>query len=81
MAEVFGILFCAFITTAGCVLLYGTFARWPVLVNPPRESRFFYSQAAVRWFFGPRTVVLWTYILGFLFISVGLFGLWNGSTR
>jgi len=78
VAEVFGVLFYAFIIAAGGVLLYGTFARWPVLIDPPREWRFFYSQAAVRWFLGPRAVVFWTYFMGLLFLAAGLFAIWNG---
>jgi hypothetical protein len=56
----------------------GTFAHWPVLIDPPREWRFFYSQAAIRWFLGPRVVVFWTYFMGLLFVAAGLFAIWNG---
>jgi len=81
MAEAAGILFCTLIIAAGCFLLYGTHARWTVLVDPPSKGEIFLFASSCGTYFGPRAVVLWTYLLGLLFVSAGLLGLWNGYRR
>lgn len=78
IAKLPGILFCGLFIIAGGLLLYGTYRRWPMLVNPPRKSRFIYSQTALRALLGERGVVLCTYAMGVLFIAFAALGLWNG---
>lgn len=78
IAKLPGILFCCLLIIFGALHVYGAYRRWPMLVNPPKKSRFIYSQAALRALFGERGVVAFTYSFGVLLIAAGALGLWNG---
>lgn len=66
----------------GVVLVYGTYRRWPGLVDPPdRWLSPFYSQALLKKWFGRTFVIAYTYILGLLFVAIAGLGLWNGFTK
>jgi hypothetical protein len=69
------LLFCGFFIAAGILMSFGTYKRWAWLVDPPREYRFVYSQSAIRALFGERGVIIWTYVMGAVFVAVGVFGL------
>ncbi len=61
--------------------MYGTYSRWPGLVDPPDKCALFYSQALLKKWFGRIFVIAYTYILGLLFIVFACIGLWNGFTK
>lgn len=78
LTKVPAVLFCCFMIAAGGVLIYGAYRRWPILVDPPKSWRFFYSQSAMRAFLGQKAVLFYTYLLGVLFVAGGVVALWNG---
>ncbi len=75
------ILFALVFFALGVMLVYGTYKRWPGLVNPPDKWAPFYSQALLKKWFGRTFVIAYTYILGLLFIVFACIGLWNGFTN
>jgi len=61
------------IAAIGLTLIYGAYARWRWLVDPPTDMRFYYSQAVLKRVFGVRFVVVYTYCLGLMLIA---FAVW-----
>lgn len=79
--KIFAILFAAVFIVLGIILIYGTYKRWPALVDPPENWSLFYSQAFLKRWLGQAFLILYTYVLGFLFIAFACFGLWNGFSK
>ncbi|MGYP001271665624 len=75
------IIFALFFFSLGALLVYGTYRRWPVLVDPPDKWAPFYSQALLKKYFGRTFLIAYNYILGLLFIVFTCIGLWNGFTK
>jgi hypothetical protein len=62
----------------GLACVIGARKGWRWLVDPPRETWFWYSQAFVKAIGGARVLRVWTYVLGALFIVGGLLNLLGG---
>lgn len=73
-AVVFGLLFIAL----GSLLIYGTFKRWRMLVDPPEDLWLVYSHSFIKRLFGQRFLVLFNYFMGALFMLLAGLGIWNG---
>jgi hypothetical protein len=79
--KVFAILFAVFFIVLGGIIVYGTYKRWPGLVDPPENWSLFYSQAFLKKWLGQKFLIMYTYFLGILFIGFACFGLWNGLAK
>jgi hypothetical protein len=62
---------------SGSIIIYGAYKRWPKLIDPPIEEKYFYSQFFIRCLFGKKFLLYYTYFMGILFVIAGSFGLWN----
>jgi small-conductance mechanosensitive channel len=81
-----GIVFLTGFIALGVLGIAGAYFRWAWLVDPANEhwwSRY-YSQATLKRWFGRRVVLVYTYVIGALFIVAGLFGFivnWSSLTN
>lgn len=64
-----------FVSFVGATLLFGAFKQWQWLVNPPTEWAWFYSQSFIKKIFGKKGLLIYTYLIGFLFLAVGIAGI------
>ncbi len=62
----------------GLTCVVGTWKGWRWLVDPPREARFWYSQAFVKVMAGAGVLRMWTYIFGALCMVVGVLNIVGG---
>ncbi len=76
--KLFGIIFFLGVVALGVMLIVGAAQRWPWLVDPPERYWFMYSQSFIKKLFGTRAVVSFTYVMGLLFIAVGIYVLLKG---
>jgi hypothetical protein len=60
----------------GIVDIVGAYRRWGWLIDPDEQRWWskYYSQAMLKRWFGRRFLLVYTYVVGGLFIGVGLFG-------
>jgi len=58
----------------GVMLIVGAYRRWRWLVDPPTDLAPYYSQALLKRILGVRGVVVFTYLLGFTFVALSLYG-------
>lgn len=77
MKIIFGMVFMVFTLGGGGALVYGTWRNWSLLVDPPQELALLYSLSFVKKTFGAAALRFHNYLLGVVFILVGLFTLWN----
>lgn len=58
----------------GVTLVYGAYKKWAWLIDPPSNEwwSMFYSQVTIKKLIGTRGTTIFTYILGVIFISVGV---------
>ena len=77
-SKLFGIFFFLAVIALGVALVIGAAQRWPWLVDPPERYWFMYSQSFIKKLFGTRAVVSFTYVMGLLFIVVGIYVLLKG---
>jgi len=71
-----GIAFLIIFIVLGILGVVGAYFRWSWLIDPDEQrwwSRY-YSQVMLKRWFGRRFVLVYTYVVGSLFIGVGLFG-------
>ena len=61
----------------GAVLIHGTARGWRVLVDPPRNV--YSSQSVMLKILGKRGLILWNYFIGALFITFGLFSIFQSQ--
>ena len=61
----------------GVLLIVGAYQRWPILVDPPLKFADVWSQAALKKLFSKRFLLLFTYFLGLLFLTLALTGLYR----
>jgi hypothetical protein len=65
---IFGTLSCLI----GILSIYGAYKKWKFLIDPPESLAGFYSQAWIKKLYG-RKFLLWeTYIMGVIFIAMGV---------
>ena len=77
MYHFLSLLFFLLIGLGGVVLIYGALKSWPMLVDPPENMAYYYSQALIKKLFGKKFLLIETYVLGILFILVGFFWVWE----
>jgi len=77
MYHFLSLLFFLIIGFGGTVLIYGALKNWPLLVDPPEKMAYYYSQALIKKLFGKKFLLIETYVLGILFILVGITGVWE----
>jgi hypothetical protein len=75
-----GLAFSLLFIVAGLMTLYGAYRRWPMLIDPPEDLWFSYSQAGIKKLFGKRITLVFTYFLGAMFVSIGGLGLFRVLT-
>jgi len=71
MGFMLGIVFLILTIGGGATLLYGTWYKWPPLVDPPEEFAFVYSLSFVKRVFGPSALKFHNYALGVAFVLTG----------
>jgi hypothetical protein len=78
MDKLLGISFFLLVIILGAGLVIGAAQRWSWLVDPPEEYWFVYSQSFIKKFFGKRVLLFFTYAMGFLTITAGIYVLVKG---
>jgi len=63
------------VSFVGAILLFGASKQWQWLVNPPTEWAWFYSQSFIKKTFGKKGLLIYTYLIGFLLLAVGVVGI------
>ena len=76
---VLGLSLYVLIISIGLLLIIGTLRKWPLMVDPPEQCWLVYSQSFIKKAFGRTGLVTFNYLVGCLFIFVGLLALWNVS--
>jgi hypothetical protein len=61
----------------GLVLILGEFRRWSWLIDPPNDWWPYYSQATIKRFCGKKVLLIYTYVLGAIFVIVSAIGLYR----
>jgi predicted tellurium resistance membrane protein TerC len=67
----------------GVTLVYGAYKKWEWLIDPPLNEwwSMFYSQVTVKKIIGTQGTVIFTYLLGIMFVGVGVIyftrGIWQ----
>jgi hypothetical protein len=64
-----------FLVVGGAILVWGTYRRWALLVNPPDVPSGFYPYAMMKRVLGPRAVRAYKYGLGSVMLALGLLAL------
>jgi hypothetical protein len=64
----------------GLTFLVGARKGWRWLVDPPKSTWFWYSQALVKAIAGARFLRVWTYVFGVIFVVVGLMNISGAVT-
>ncbi len=57
----------------GIALIYGTYARWPFLVDPPDDLRWVYSHSFLK--IGTSGLVYFNHLVGTVFVSGCIYAL------
>lgn len=81
MEILLGLIFLTLSIGGGFILIYGTWRGWPCLINPPEKFALVYSLAFIKKYLGATSLRFHNYVLGILFIIVGLVMLWNELFR
>jgi hypothetical protein len=64
----------------GIALIYGTYARWRFLIDPPDDMFWVYSHSFLKRFIGSRGLIYYNYIAGTLLVAGFVYALVRSLT-
>ena len=59
------------------ILIIGTIKKWEFIVDPPEELWLFYSNAALKKFFGKEVLIPINYFFGAMALCMGVLGIYK----